>query len=410
MSHGALRVIVMGGSLGGLTAALVLRDVGCEVVVHEQSERPLAGQGAGIVLNPATVRYFTQNGVLELDNISVASSRVRYLSPEGLVPEEHSADYRFSSYDALYRGLLDCFGEENYHLGSRVSGFDQDSEGVNVHFVDGSKDHCDLLVCTDGIRSTARRLLLPSKRAEYAGYVAWRGTVRAGDLGTETVDALHEAITYYVMPNSHFLTYPIPQNHADEGSDQSLFNWLWYRNVSEGAAFDDLMTGKDGYGREVSLYPGLVQDHYVEEMQQAAASSLPPQLLETVLRTQQPFIQAVFDMEVTRMAFGRICLLGDAAFTVRPHAAAGTAKAAEDAWQLGEALSSADNDVSVALPRWEARQLELGAGVLERTREAGRRSQFENSWRIGDRLPFGLYEEGDSVMPAASFPAGSSRR
>ena len=50
------RVVVMGGSLGGLTAALVLRDAGCDVEVYERSELPLEGRGAGIVLNPATVR------------------------------------------------------------------------------------------------------------------------------------------------------------------------------------------------------------------------------------------------------------------------------------------------------------------------------------------------------------------
>jgi hypothetical protein len=62
----------MGGSLGGLNAALWLRDAECDVEVYERSNVPLAGQGAGIVLNPATVRYFTENNVLDLGEISVA--------------------------------------------------------------------------------------------------------------------------------------------------------------------------------------------------------------------------------------------------------------------------------------------------------------------------------------------------
>jgi 2,6-dihydroxypyridine 3-monooxygenase len=107
----------------------------------------------------------------------------------------------------------------------------------------------------------------------------------------------------------------------------------------------------------------------------------------------------VFDIEVPRMAFGRVCLIGDAAFTLRPHAAAGTAKAAEDAWKLGEAVRKMGGDVVAALKRWEPGQLELGRQVLARTRDAGRRSQFEGTWRIGDPLPFGLYELGDSAMP-----------
>jgi len=99
------------------------------------------------------------------------------------------------------------------------------------------------------------------------------------------------------------------------------------------------------------------------------------------------------------MAFGHACLIGDAAFGLRPHAAAGTAKAAEDAWKLGEAVREASGDVIAALEAWEPGQLELGRRVLARTRDAGQRSQFEGGWQVGDPLPFGLYEVGDSAMP-----------
>ena len=81
-----------------------------------------------------------------------------------------------------------------------------------------------------------------------------------------------------------------------------------------------------------------------------------------------------------------------------PHPS-GTAKAAEDAWKLGEAVREAGGDVIAALEAWEPGQLELGRRVLARTRDAGRRSQFEGEWQIGDPLPFGLYEVGDSAMP-----------
>ena len=104
------------------------------------------------------------------------------------------------------------------------------------------------------------------------------------------------------------------------------------------------------------------------------------------------------DCEAPRMAFGRLCLIGDAAFVARPHAAAGTAKAAEDGWQLARALRATGGRVAAALDRWEPGQLALGRSVLARTREAGRRVQVDNAWRIGDPLPFGLYTVGDSTM------------
>ena len=109
----------------------------------------------------------------------------------------------------------------------------------------------------------------------------------------------------------------------------------------------------------------------------------------------EPFVQAVYDIEVPRMVFGRICLIGDAAFAVRPHAAAGTAKAAEDGWALAEELTAAGGDVRGALAAWERRQLPLGRDLLTRSREIGDSSQFLGTFRPGDpRLIFGLYGPG----------------
>jgi 2-polyprenyl-6-methoxyphenol hydroxylase-like FAD-dependent oxidoreductase len=95
------------------------------------------------------------------------------------------------------------------------------------------------------------------------------------------------------------------------------------------------------------------------------------------------------------MAFGRVCLTGDAAFALRPHAAAGTAKAAADAWALAEALAATHGDVEAALPRWERRQLAVGRAVLERTRRNGDKSQFED---LAARRP------GARVRPVRTRP------
>jgi 2,6-dihydroxypyridine 3-monooxygenase len=125
------------------------------------------------------------------------------------------------------------------------------------------------------------------------------------------------------------------------------------------------------------------------------AEDLPPPLAEVVARTPEPFVQPIVDVEVPKMAFGRACLLGDAAFVARPHAAAGTAKAAADAWALAEAMAGAGGDVPGGLRRWEASQLALGRQLLARVRDLGWRSQFGGGWRAGDpSLRFGLWGPG----------------
>lgn len=387
----------MGGSLGGLTAALWLRDAGCNIRVYERSRPPLEGRGAGIVLHPATVRYFIQHRILDVIQISAPARWLRYANRDGSVTHEQPCRYRFASWSTLYRGLLGCFDRDRYHTGHEIVGFDQDADGVTVRLATGRSARCDLLVCADGIASTARRQLLPEVTPGYAGYVAWRGAVEESELTRATFAALDEVITYYLMPNSHILAYPIPNVDGSVTPGRRLVNWVWYRNVAPGGELEDLMTDRDGERQTVSLPPGLAQDRHVEALRGTARTILPPSLAEMVLKTGRPFIQVVFDVEVPRMAFGRICLIGDAAFALRPHAAAGTAKAAEDGWQLADAVKASGGDIVAALKRWEPCQLALGRQVLVRTREAGNRSQFEGTWRAGDPLPFGLYRVSDST-------------
>jgi 2,6-dihydroxypyridine 3-monooxygenase len=152
----------------------------------------------------------------------------------------------------------------------------------------------------------------------------------------------------------------------------------------------------NGVAREVSMPPGALRPHHIEEARAVAAARLPEAIAEAVLAVDDLFLQVVLDLEVPQMVFGRGCLIGDAAFAVRPHAAAGTAKAAADAWALRDALQSHPDDVGAALAAWEPRQLALGQRLLRRTREIGRRSQVDNSWRAGDpELIFGLYGPGE---------------
>jgi 2,6-dihydroxypyridine 3-monooxygenase len=199
--------------------------------------------------------------------------------------------------------------------------------------------------------------------------------------------------------NTHILTYPIPDFEGRIAPEHRRINFVWYRNVEGGPALGDLLTDRAGYKRDVSLGPGAVQERHVASLFEAAEATLPDTVAEVVIGSRDPFVQVVMDVEVDHMAFGRTCLIGDAAFAIRPHAAAGTAKAAEDAWKLAEALRLAEGDVGEALERWEPGQLELGRRVLERARDIGNRSQFLGTYRPGDPyLAFGLYRPGDSWM------------
>jgi 2,6-dihydroxypyridine 3-monooxygenase len=158
------RVVVMGGYMGGLTAALVLRKIGCDVDVFERSSALLESRGAGIISHRVTLRYPTEFGSYHLDDLSIRPKSCRYIDNQGKVISEQPCCFRVNSYGALYRALLHCFGPERYHLGKSVTGFRESGEVVTVSFSDGTNRAADLLVCADGINSTARKLMARLRR------------------------------------------------------------------------------------------------------------------------------------------------------------------------------------------------------------------------------------------------------
>lgn len=387
-------IAVVGGSLGGLTAACLLADAGHRVVVYERSPSELEERGAGIGFLPATYRYLVEQAGIRLDEVAVRTSRIRYLDRDGSVAYDEEHRYLFSSWNTVYRQMLACFDRSVYRLGHEL--VDIELEPLTLGFSNGTVIHPDLAVFADGVGSTARATLLPEARPEYSGYVAWRGVVPETELTDSTRQALDDAITYYVYANSHLLVYPIPGRDGSVAHGERLVNIVWYRNYLAGDDLDDLLIDGRGTRREVSVPPGALRAEHVAEAHAVAAARLPAPIAEAVLAVADLFVQVVLDLEVPRMAFGRACLLGDAAFVVRPHAAAGTAKAAEDAWMLCGALDKHPDDPVAALAAWEPGQLELGRSLLARTRSIGRRSQVDGNWRAGDpELIFGLHGPGE---------------
>lgn len=139
MSATTDRIAIVGGSISGLTAALMLRDAGIEVDVYERSPQPLSGFGTGIVVQPELVRYILEQGI-ELESLSVPSSSMEYVdaltgTKFGSVP----AEWRFTSYDSVYGALYKLFGPDRYHTSKCLVGLDQDSDGVVMRFADGTE-------------------------------------------------------------------------------------------------------------------------------------------------------------------------------------------------------------------------------------------------------------------------------
>lgn len=387
-------VAVIGGSIGGLTAALLLRDLGCEVEIFERSSEELQSRGAGIVMLPITERYLVEQGGEEA-RVSLMLTDWTYVDAAGEVLSADPDRFRFGSWMALYRALLAAFGEDRYHLEHEMVGLEVGEDAVIVRFGNGAVTDADLVVCADGLASTARSLLLPEAAPEYAGYVAWRGTVPDRDLSTTARAELEDAMLYQIVPQGHILVYAIPGAGGERDPGRRLINFVWYRNYPKGGPFEDLMTDMEGGSRSSTLPPGMVRPEHLHDLHHQA-EQLAPAIREVVDKSAHPFVQAIFDLESSRIAFGRVALIGDAAFSARPHVAAGSAKAAADGWALRDALRDAGGRVDAALAAWEPRQLELGRSVVDKSRRMGERSQVEQTMVAGDPTwKFGLFEPGN---------------
>jgi len=395
-----LRVGVVGGSIGGLTAAVLLHEMGCDVQVFERSAAALEGRGAGIVVLPMTERYFTESGT-SLDSSGDAARQVAltltywsYIDREGTIIDAAATHNRFTSWNTLYRALLERLPPERYHLGRGAAGVVQSGQSAAVRFADGSTHPCDLVVGADGIGSTVRETVAPRTPTVYAGYVAWRGTVLERDLSPGSAEVFADAMVYQVLDRSHVLVYAIPGPGDSVIPGERALNFVWYRNA-RGADYDALMTDRHGVHRPATMPPGLVQPSFVQALHADASAQLAPQLAELVLACPEPFIQAIFDMTAHRFHLGRTILIGDAAAALRPHVAAGTAKACADGWALRDFLAGA-GDLDEALAGWEAQQLALAQRVAAKSRAMGEAAQTTGTMVPGDpNWRFGLFSPGN---------------
>jgi 2,6-dihydroxypyridine 3-monooxygenase len=372
-----LRAVVIGGSLGGLCTALALRGTGVEVEVFEKSRSEMSDRGAGLVVQMEVLQLLEGLGIATRQDASVPSLSRQYLNRDGSVAMADRSRQLMTSWDTIYRQLKDAFPDENYHHASRLKSFEQNESVVTAQFEDGREISCDLLVGADGANSAIRQQLLPDVLPEYAGYVAWRGLVNESDLKPAINEVFQDKFTFYQWRNSHILCYLIPGENGELSEGKRRLNWVWYWNVPE-AELRSALTDKTGVFRDYSVPQGTVPQELIEKQGVIAKDFLPESFQHLFECTKEPFIQPIYDLSVPQMAFGRVCLIGDAAFVPRPHTAASTSKAANNAMALAQAVGNYKPDVISALKNWQPAQLELGNYLRELGTSLGNRSQFSS--------------------------------
>jgi 2-polyprenyl-6-methoxyphenol hydroxylase-like FAD-dependent oxidoreductase len=363
------RALIVGGSMSGLLSGLLLRRAGWTVDIYERVESELSGRGAGIVAQYELIERLRGLG-LATNDLGVHITTRKILDAQGRLTHEFECPQVLTAWERVYRLLRDAFPPAHYHRGRGLAKFTQDSDAVRAHFSDGEIIEADLLVGADGIRSTVRQQGLPEVGPRYAGYSAWRALVTEKAFSPDVHRELFEYMTFGLPRGEQFLGYPVAGPDNDLRPGHRRYNVVWYRPADESTKLQWLLTDERGVAHAISIPPPLIRREAIAEMRADAERLVAPQFRQIVRLIEEPILQPIYDLESPRMAFGRVAIVGDAAFVARPHVAAGVSKAADDAAALAEALQK-ETEVETALKRFEAARLAQNYRIIERARHLG---------------------------------------
>jgi 2-polyprenyl-6-methoxyphenol hydroxylase-like FAD-dependent oxidoreductase len=367
---GERRALIIGGSMSGLFTANLLARAGWRAEIYERADAELTGRGAGIVTHAEMRAVLRAAGCDPTRDLGIDVAGRKTLDRAGRVIGQYGCPQTLTSWDRVFRLLREKFPADRYRLGKELRRIEQSADSAVAHFADGSAVEAALIVGADGFRSTVRAQILPDIKPAYAGYVAWRGLVPESALSPATHADLFDALVFCLPPGEQCLSYPVAGPDNDLRPGHRRCNFVWYRPAPESTALEQMLTDAAGHVHALGIPPPLVRAEIIAELRAAARALLPPQLEEVIRLTARPFLQPIYDVETTRMAVGRVALVGDAAFLARPHVAAGVTKAAADAMALATALQSSEA-VDLALARFEGARMGINRQVMRRGRDLG---------------------------------------
>jgi 2-polyprenyl-6-methoxyphenol hydroxylase-like FAD-dependent oxidoreductase len=375
------RALVIGGSLSGLFAGTMLREIGWEVDIFERSAHNLDSRGGGIVLQPEVVELFRRVGLdIGAIELGVRSDYRIVLRPDGSIQSKDLVPQIQTSWSLIYTILKAAFGKQNYHQAKTLVRIDQvpESDAVIAQFDDGTHEVGNLLVGADGGNSIVRRQFWPTMRPIYAGYLAWRGLLPEAAMPPTARAMLHGDFGFANNKGSHILGYLVPGEDNNLLPGHRLYNWVWYR-VADERLLAEIMTDANGHSHHYAIPKGFLAHRWLEHLYGEAENLLPLPFCEVVEATEQPFAQAIRDLASDHMVAERVIIIGDAAAIPRPHTAASTSKAAANALALADELHASADDIPAALARWEPPQVALGRHLRQQGSQIGNHLLFHRT-------------------------------
>lgn len=381
-----LKVLIVGGGIGGLTAALACAQKGHEVVLFEQAPE-FGDVGAGLQIPPNAMKVLRALGVagrVSHDAVRPLSLRMRHgesASNEGLifnVPLGAVAEQRWGApYLHIHRAdyieaLKDCVADipnVEVRLGQIVTDVRSEDEQATLTLSDGTHEEGDVVVGADGLHSIVRGYLHGGDSPRFTGNMAWRATVPVEMLGKDAPEAV---ACVWVGEGRHAVTYRLRGG--------SLVNFVGVVETDHSGSESWATQGSKVKAQEdfSGWHPSITR------------------LLE-VVSDDALFQWALFDRKpLPFWSRGRVTLLGDAAHPMLPFFAQGAAMATEDAWVLANCFSETST-VETALQAYQMGRHARASRVQAASR--GNMKTFHRAGGVGQWATYGPMALAGRVAP-----------
>ncbi|MFJ8064985.1 FAD-dependent monooxygenase [Psychrobacillus sp. NPDC096426] len=346
-------VIIIGGGIGGLCAAVTLQKQGFSVKVYETSPtfQPV---GAGIGIGSNAMQALMNIGVGEkvFANGNVLHTQV-FLNAKGRklnsidfsVLKEKFGQENITIHRAdLHRTFLEALEPNTVYYNKKCVNVDQSGDKVIAYFEDKTEVTADLLIAADGIHSSIRKKLVPNSAPRYSGYTCWRGiTENKGNVDEFTSTEIWSSTGRFgIAPMKNGQVY-------------------WFACIN---------------AREKDPFYQHIERNEIANL----FENFPVEVSELIRKTPTDLIlhHDIMDIKPLRkFAFGRIVLLGDAAHATTPNMGQGAGQAIEDAIVLGNAFQQLD-DVEKALAYYEEKRIARTTKVINLSRQIGAAAQLRS--------------------------------
>lgn len=360
-------VMIVGAGIGGLVTALQLHRLGIRTQVYESVDN-IRELGVGINLLPHSVKVLTELGLADkLERAGVRTAELAYFNKFGQQiwrePRGLDAGYPWPQY-SIHRGKLQMLlleevkqrlGETAVNPGHHLAAFEQHAGGVTAHFVHRKTGQtvcshtADLMIGADGIHSAVRKTFYPDNDSpKYGGRILWRGTTEAPPYLTG------RSMVMIGNVDVKFVAYPIS---VPDSQGKALINWIAELSVPDG------MLDRTDWNRPAN------KDDFAPAFADWRFDWIDvPMLIE---RAEAVYEFPLVDKDpISRWAFDRVALLGDAAHPMYPIGSNGASQAILDSEALACCLSGNDN-IEDALRQYEALRLEKTASIVLSNRQNG---------------------------------------